>query len=252
MTEYFNVRYEMERTEVLRAVGCAVREGRPDYICVADGVVLSMVDRDEEYMRAVNGGMFSICDSGYVPLYLRWIYGVRYSQYCGAEIFRDIVGSGKYRMMFMGASRQVLDGLRDNLLKDNPEVAGMRFAELPYRTVDGFDYEALARMIDADGTDIVWIALGAPKQEMFMARLKPHLRRGVMIAVGAVFKFYSGTDERRAPKWMRESHLEFVHRIFQSPKKQLVRCAGIVRTLPGMLWKEWRRSRAASRLKEGI
>lgn len=96
-------------------------------------------------------------------------------------------------------------------------------------------------MIEDDGADIIWVALGAPKQEQFMARLNPHLKRGVQIAVGAAFKFYSGTEEKRAPEWVVKHHMEFVYRIMQDPKKQIKRCWGIISTLPGMLWREWKR-----------
>ena len=82
-----------------------------------------------------------------------------------------------------------------------------------------------------------------------MSKLKPHLKRGVMIAVGAAFKFYSGTDEKRAPQWMLNSHLEFIYRIMQAPKKQIKRCAWILLTLPGMLYREWKRkSRSKNRV----
>lgn len=244
MNEYFNIRYEMDRGEVLRAIERAVNGGVADYICVADGVVLNMANRDAAYRQAVNGGMFAICDSSYVPLYLRWIYGKRYRQYYGAEIFKDIVSSGRYRMMFMGTFEATLAGLRATIKEWNPDVETMTFLELPFRRVEDFDYADIARRVDAVGADIIWIALGAPKQELFMSRLKPHLKRGVMIAVGAVFKFYSGTDEKRAPQWMVKAHLEFVYRIFRSPGKQLKRCARIVYTLPRLLWEEWRRSKA--------
>ena len=96
-------------------------------------------------------------------------------------------------------------------------------------------------MIDEYGAEIIGVALVAPKQEIFMSRLKPHLKRGVMIAVGAAFKFYSGTDVKRAPHWMVKMHLEFAYRIFSEPKKQLKRCAWIVYTLPGLLYREWRK-----------
>ena len=64
-----------------------------------------------------------------------------------------------------------------------------------------------------------------------------------MIAVGAAFKFYSGTDVKRAPHWMVKMHLEFVYRIFSEPKKQLKRCGWIVYTLPGLLYREWRKNK---------
>ena len=111
---------------------------------------------------------------------------------------------------------------------------------LPQR---GFDYQKIADMVNADGADIIWVALGAPKQEIFMSKLNPFLKRGVMIAVGAAFKFYSGLEEKRAPEWMVKHHLEFVYRIFSEPKKQLKRCSWIIITLPGLLLGEWKRKR---------
>ena len=243
MDTYFKIRYEFDRRGVSEAIAERLRHSGSDYICVADGVILDIANRNPEYLRVVNGGMFSICDSSYVPLYVKWIYGQRREQYCGSEIFRDIVSSRQYRMIFLGAQQSTLDSLKANLEKMNPDVAGMRFVELPFLPVCEFDYPAIARMIEEDGADIVWIALGAPKQEIFMSELKPHLGRGVMIAVGAAFKFFSGVETKRAPEWMVRHHLEFVHRIVQEPRKQLRRCFDILRTLPLLLYREWRASK---------
>ena len=90
-------------------------------------------------------------------------------------------------MIFLGTSRAILRGLQSNLSKENPDVADMTFLELPYMSVEEFDYANIAKEIETDEADIIWIALGAPKQEYFMDRLKPHLKRGVMIAVGGCF-----------------------------------------------------------------
>lgn len=241
MNTYFNIRYEMAHAEVHRAISKQVAANKADYICVADGVVLNIANRKPEYLKVINGGMFSICDSGYVPLYLKWIYGVRYEQYCGAQIFKDIVSSRKYRMMFMGTSQRTLAGLKNTIKEWNSDILTMKFYELPFCNVDEFDYEDIARRVEESEADIIWVALGAPKQEIFMSKLKSHLKRGVMIAVGAAFKFYSGTEEKRAPQWMVNAHLEFIYRIMQAPKKQMKRCAWILLTLPGMLYSEWKR-----------
>ncbi|MBP3294717.1 MAG: WecB/TagA/CpsF family glycosyltransferase [Clostridia bacterium] len=243
MQTYFNIRYEFDREFVHRRIDEQIKAGRADYICVADGVILNNANRNPDYLKVVNGGMFSICDSSYVPLYIKWLYGKKYPQYCGSQIFMDIIRSRKYRMFFMGTSREILDGLKENLKSENPEVESMTFYELPFRSVDEFDYPAIAEMVNRDGAEIIWVALGAPKQEIFMSRLKPHLKRGVMIAVGAAFKFYSGVDAKRAPEWMVKNHLEFVYRIFSEPRKQLKRCGWIVVTLPGLLYAEWKRKR---------
>jgi N-acetylglucosaminyldiphosphoundecaprenol N-acetyl-beta-D-mannosaminyltransferase len=240
MDTFFKIRYEFDPKAVHERIAQRVSQDGSDYVCVADGVIANIAHRTPEYLHVVNDGMFSVCDSSYVPLYIRWLYGKRYAQYCGSQIFEDVIRSGRYRMYFLGGERRVLDALKRNLTEWNPAVADMTFEELPFCGLDGFDYPAIARRIEADGADIVWVSLGAPKQEYFMHRLKPHLHHGVMIAVGATFKFFSGLQERRAPEWMVRNHMEFVYRLGQDPKKQLRRCGWIVRTLPEMLLEEYR------------
>lgn len=248
MENYFNIRYEFDKRAVLQAIDEALLLGKPGYICVSDGVILSTVNRDPDYRQVVDGAMFSICDSGYVPLYLRWIYGIERHQYCGSEIFMDIVHMKRYKMAFLGTTQATLNGLQNNLSEIDPRLANMWFYSLPYKKVEEFDYPAIAEMLEKDGSEIIWIALGAPKQEIFMSKLKPYLKRGVMIAVGAAFKFYSGTDVNRAPYWMVRAHLEFLHRIYCEPKKQIGRCSMIVESLPKLLYQEWNRKRKRKKL----
>lgn len=244
MEQYFNLKYEFDKKEVWAAIDRQLKSGKADYISVADGVILNIANRQPEYMKVINDGMFAICDSSYVPLYLKWIYGIKRQQYCGSQIFMDIVNMKKYRMFFMGTSNDILEGLKNNISNIDPKIKDMTFYELPFCKVDEFDYKAIADMVNNNGADIIWVALGAPKQEIFMSKLKPYLKHGVMIAVGAVFKFYSGgVDVKRAPECMVKAHLEFVYRIFSEPKKQIGRCAWIVRTLPGLLMGEIKRKR---------
>lgn len=247
METYFNIHYEFNKKHIYELINEHLDKGKPGYICVADGVILNIANRNKTYLQVINGSMFSICDSSYVPIYLKWIYGIKREQYCGSQIFMDIIKMKKYRMFFMGTSTQTLTALKTNLTKWDSRIADMMFYELPFRAVEDFDYKAIAEEVNADGADVIWVALGAPKQEIFMSKLKPYLNRGVMIAVGAAFKFYSGLDEKRAPQWMVKHHLEFVYRIFSDPQKQLRRCAWIVITLPKLLFGEWKRKKNKTR-----
>lgn len=239
MNNYFNINYEFDKNEVHRIIS----ESLKGYICVADGVVLTTANNNKEYLSVVNNSLCSICDSSWVPLYLKSIYGVSYDQYCGADIFKDIVSSRKYRMMFLGTDQPTLDALRKELTVLNPEVVNMKFVELPFCDVEKFDYPEIAKMIEEDGPKVIWVALGAPKQELFMNRLVEHIQSGIMLGVGAVFKFYSGKNEKRCPSWIQKSHLEFLYRILQDPRKQLKRCWGIVYNLPRLYFEELKKSR---------
>lgn len=272
MEKYFNIRYEFDKKEVERRIDETLANNGHGYIPVADGVVLNTANRDKDYMKVMDEALFAICDSSWVPLYVKWIYGRKREQYCGSMIFPDLVkrrvgknedlntnptndsgdadkdSKSKYRMAFLGTNTATLEALRENVAKKmNPDVKDMLFYELPFCKVEEFDYPAIAKMLEEDGADIIWVALGAPKQEQFMNRLDKHLKRGVQIAVGAVFKFFSGQDEKRAPKWVVRTHMEFIYRIMQDPKKQLKRCGWIIVTLPGLFFGEVKRKRQAKK-----
>lgn len=245
METYFNIRYEFDRERVFRRMDGVLRAGGTGYVCVADGHVLAEVQRNREYREVLNGALLTICDSGWVPMYLKWLLHADRPQYCGAQIFRDAIGMKKYRMMFLGGSRDTLDALRRSLVREDPRVERMPFMELPFCAADEFDYGAIAARINEYLPDIIWISLGAPKQEIFMNRLCPHLQRGILVAVGAVFHFASGRHIRRAPEWMVACKLEFLYRIFNEPRKQMKRCWKIIAALPWIFIREKQRQKAA-------
>ena len=239
MEQFFNVRYEFDIDRIHSLIEERSKNDR-GYICVADGVILSLVQRNTVYRKVIDEAMFSICDSGWVPTYIKWIYGLDRKQYCGCEIFEDIIRMRRYHMLFLGTNQQTLCSLRKNLASLDSRIEEMRFEELPYCAVDQFDYATIGETINRYAPDIIWVALGAPKQELFMHYLQPHIRRGVMIAVGAVFNFYSGEKIRRAPQWMIRWKMEFIHRIWCEPRKQWQRCRQIIHVLPSMLYKAFR------------
>lgn len=240
ITQIFHINYEPDKSKVLFRIDERINSRIPDYICVADGNILTMAHKDNGYRKVVQGSMLSIVDSSWVPLFVKCIYGYRWEQYCGSQIFDDIIRMGKYRMYFLGSQHNVLDALRNNLTRIVPEISNMKFVELPFCNVEDFDYEDIAAKINKDSPDVIWLSLGAPKQEQFAARLVKHLDHGVVIPIGAVFNFRSGLGIKRAPQWMVKSHLEFAYRIFSEPKKQIRRCWMIVTTLPAIIYEEWK------------
>jgi len=250
--KFFNIRYVFGKENVWQEIDGVIDRGDKGYVVVADGVVVNTAQRMADYRKTLQDSLFAICDSGWVPVYIKRIYGLERDQYCGPMIFKDFVERRKHRQFFMGTNQQTLDSLRGELSKLNPDVNDMTFYALPFMDVQDFDYEGIARMIEEDGADIIWVALGAPKQCYFMQRLQPFLKKGVMLGVGAAFNFYSGTAEKRAPEWMRKNHMEFIYRIMQNPRKQLNRCWWIVRTLPSMMKMEKAKKHAADTVMRAL
>ena len=218
MEQYFDIRYEFDVPTVHATIDKHVTGKQGGYICVADGNILTMVHNDKEYRDVVNGSIFSICDSSWVPKFVKWIYGHERNHYCGSDIFIDIIRSRKYRMIFLGTKQNVLDALQQNLAKENPDVAGMTFRELPFCSVDEFDYESIADTIEQDGAEIIWVALGAPKQEFWMEKNGAATGAHLLCGLGGSLDVFAGTVER-APQFFRDHGLEWFYRLCKEPKR---------------------------------
>ena len=86
----------------------------------------------------------------------------------------------------------------------------------PHRPLTGEEQVALAERINADAPDVVWVGIGAPKQELWMAQMRPLLEAPVLAGVGAAFDFIAHR-KRQAPAWMQRRGLEWLFRLSQDP-----------------------------------
>ena len=95
------------------------------------------------------------------------------------------------------------------------QIAGM--VSPPFRELSEAEDKEMVDQINASGADIIWVGLGAPKQEKWMYAHKDHVN-GVMIGVGAGFDYHAG-NIKRAPGWMQKLSLEWLYRLLQDPKR---------------------------------
>jgi N-acetylglucosaminyldiphosphoundecaprenol N-acetyl-beta-D-mannosaminyltransferase len=122
------------------------------------------------------------------------------------------------RHFFYGSSQETLDAMRSNLETDFPgiEIAGMYSP--PFRPLTDDEAVADAEMIRSTGADIVWVGLGAPKQELWMHRMHPRLPGTALVGIGAVFDWFAG-NVTKAPDWMQQAGLEWLYRLSREPKR---------------------------------
>ena len=220
MVNYFNINFEFNKDEVNKTIQQCIETGIPGYVCSLDGNNLLSANNNLTHLQAVNGATVNLCDSAWTPLLINIIHGTKYKNYTGADLFLEYVKLKRYRQFFLGSTPQILNGLKTELSKTDPAIAEMKFETLPFLNVEDFDYQGIAKMINEDNPDIIWVSLGAPKQEQFMFRLKPFLNRGVMFGFGAIFNFNSGVSEqKRAPQWLIKLRMEWLFRTFQEPKR---------------------------------
>ena len=130
------------------------------------------------------------------------------------HMFRD-TQDGKISHFFYGSSQETLYALKDNLLRKYPGLNIKGMYSPPFRELSAEEDQADVDMLNNSGADIIWIGLGAPKQEKWMNAHEGKVS-GVMMGVGAGFDFHAGTI-KRAPKWIQKIGFEWLYRLFQDP-----------------------------------
>jgi N-acetylglucosaminyldiphosphoundecaprenol N-acetyl-beta-D-mannosaminyltransferase len=240
MEYYFNVRLEFDPSRVDNIIQSAICNRGKGYVCSIESNNLTIANTNKTFNDVVNGALVNICDGSNLAWLLGKIHGKTFKPYIGADLFIKYVKMGKYQQYFLGNTREVLDSLKKNLSRLDLHIHDMVFEELPFRKVTEFDYKSIAANINKAKPDIIWVSLGAPKQEEFMNRLLPYIDQGVMFGFGAIFNFNAGGAGavKRAPRWMRKLRLEWLYRAIEEPKKNIPRYWNFIKILPGLIVNE--------------
>ena len=236
---YFNVEIEFDTGIVDSIISTTILNKGKGYVCSVESNNLTVANRNPEFLRVLNEALVNVCDGSILAKILGAIHHKSFKSYIGADLFIKYVKLCRYRQFFLGNTRTVLDGLKEHLSKLDQSIITMPFEELPFEKVENFDYKGIAKMINNEKPDIIWVSLGAPKQEFFMSKLLPYLDQGVMFGFGAIFNFNAGEGKvKRAPKLMLRLKLEWLYRAIEEPKKNIPRYWSFVKLLPELIRKE--------------
>ncbi len=123
-----------------------------------------------------------------------------------------------YKHYFYGGEEGVPKLLTAELKKRYPglQIAG-EFSP-PFRSLTQAEEHSVVNMINETDPDIIWVGLGTPKQDLWMAKHRPRLNAPVIISVGAAFDFHT-KRVRQAPNWMQRNGLEWLYRLIQEPRR---------------------------------
>lgn len=205
-----------------------------DYICVSNVHTTVTAYEDAAYLRIQNGGILAIPDGGPLASVGRKRGFSEMERTTGPSFMEEILKisvENGFTHYFYGSTEETLETLRKNLEQTYPGLQIKGMYSPPFRPLtEQEDAEITARINEADA-DFVWIGLGAPKQEKWMAEHQGKVK-GLMIGVGAAFDFHAGNIDR-APEWMQKSNLEWLYRLMQDPKRLFKR---YLHTNPIFIW----------------
>ncbi|QZZ22070.1 WecB/TagA/CpsF family glycosyltransferase [Leptothermofonsia sichuanensis E412] len=134
-------------------------------------------------------------------------------------------------VFFLGSHTAILEKMRIRLETEFPnlKIAGME--PLPFREITRDEDNAITQTLNNSGAGLVFVSLGCPKQEIWMAAHRDRVR-AVMVGLGGAFPVYAGVH-KRAPRLIRSLGFEWLYRLIQEPRRLWGRYSS---TIPLFIW----------------
>jgi N-acetylglucosaminyldiphosphoundecaprenol N-acetyl-beta-D-mannosaminyltransferase len=212
--------------EAIEVMDGLVASRRRGYVCVAPVHALMEARADPEVLRALRGATLVVPDG--MPVV--WaanllgehlgdrVYGpelmLRYSDRCAQR--------GHRVWLYGGRDQGSLVQLALAMRRRHPGIEIAGGYSPPFRSLSEEEERAVAAQINEARPDVLWVGIGVPKQEKWMARMRDRLEVPVMCGVGAAFDFHAGRVPM-APRWMQRHGLEWLYRSVQEPRRLLPR-----------------------------
>jgi N-acetylglucosaminyldiphosphoundecaprenol N-acetyl-beta-D-mannosaminyltransferase len=212
---------DMLTTEcVMAGMETAIHEKTHGFtLCFSNVNSIVEAQRNPQFQQALRNATISVPDG--MPLV--WLgrlkeYPIRRRVY-GPELmlgFCAVAEKKEYRHFFYGGSPGTPEKLKEVLLRKFPNLQVVGAYSPPFRSLTAEEDEQIVEMINRAAPDVVWVGLGAPKQEIWMQEHRTRLQVPVLAGVGAAFDFFTGRV-KQAPPWMRDHGLEWLYRLLQEP-----------------------------------
>ncbi len=206
--------------EVIEAMRAAVAAGPPARaVCALNVHTYVEAQRNAAYRRALESAALTFVDG--VPI--RWLLRLQGRpappRSHGADhMLLALSRLDGARHLFFGSTPETLESLEKALRNRFPSLRAAGFISPPVRKAAAREDDAMIERINDAKADVLWVGLGAPKQEMWMALNADRLKVPVCVGVGAAFEILAG-NYRRAPLCLQKAGLEWAWRLSQDPAR---------------------------------
>ncbi|MDQ3723064.1 MAG: WecB/TagA/CpsF family glycosyltransferase [Actinomycetota bacterium] len=192
------------------------------YICVAATHTIMVCDEDPELREAVLNSSITLPDGQPLVWAMNALGGDLDDRVYGPELmarYCDHAAATGMRMYLYGGRNQgALVQLALNLRQRFPGVKIVGGYSPPFRDLSCEEEDAIVDEMNRSKADVVWVGVGAPKQEKWMAAMRDRVDAPVLVGVGAAFDFHAGLVAQ-APEWMQSAGLEWLFRMAQEPRR---------------------------------
>ena len=202
--------------------------GSRGYVCVAAVHTVMASQEDPELRDAVLGSDLTVPDGQPLVWAMNALGHDLPSRVYGPELMdracARAVETGMRFYLYGGRNQGALVQLALNLRRRHPGLKIVGGYAPPFRDLSAEEEAWVAEDINRSGADVVWVGIGVPKQEKWMARMRGHLMAPVLVGVGAAFDFHAGLQPQ-APDWMQRFGLEWAYRLAHEPRRLFKRYA---------------------------
>ncbi len=188
------------------------------YVCVANVHMLVEAYKDKLFADIVNNSVITTPDGLPLTWALKWLYGIKQDRVAGMDLLPDLLllaSQQKIPVFFYGSTETVLERTQEYINENYPDIPSINFLSPPFRTLSSEETDNIIDKINSSGAKLVFVSLGCPKQEKWMASIQGRIN-ALMIGIGAALPVMVGMQSR-APQWMQKSGLEWLFRLLQEP-----------------------------------
>ena len=217
---YFNfrgVKIDNVRLENIMEIITA-KINQKGYICVNDVRNVIIASGDRVFGNAINESLLSIADGTPLAWYGRLVGFKRIQRVAGFELMATMLESeNSFKHYLLGDTEETISRVIEKARKTNANIRIVGQSP-PFRMqFSEHENEMICEKINREDPDIIWVSFGGGKQEIWMHQNIDKLRRGVMVGVGAAFRFYIG-DLYIPPKLFQKLGMQWVFRMINTPR----------------------------------
>jgi N-acetylglucosaminyldiphosphoundecaprenol N-acetyl-beta-D-mannosaminyltransferase len=196
------------------------------YACFSNVHMTIEANKSQGFQKIVNQSTFAFADGMPLVFALRMLYGIRQDRIAGMDFMGDLFPlceTNGLSIFLYGSTPQILTSLSEYVHCSFPLLKIAGTISPPFRPLTKEENEATIDQINSSGANLVFVGLGCPKQEAWMAKNSNQIN-ACLLGVGGAFEIYAGLT-KRAPKWMQQVGLEWLYRLLQEPKRLFKRYA---------------------------